>query len=406
MLDATASGRRRVTRVGPASRDGIMGPLTLLALLAYAHPGAHADDSIPAPTNVPGAEYPRVHADHRVSFRLRAPGATSVRVQPGGPDNGLGPGPFAMRRDAEGTWSVTTPPAVPGFHYYWFEVDGLAVNDPGSEAFFGWGRPTSGIEVPEPGVEFYEARDVPHGEVRSLWYHSEVTGAVRRAIVYTPPGYDAEPDRRYPVLYLQHGAGEDERAWTAQGRANFILDNLLAEGRAVPMLVVMDRGYAEAAGEVDRPAASRPDPGDFESVLLGELIPRIDVSYRTVADREHRALAGLSMGARQSLAIGLGHREEFAWIGAFSPPPSEGFDVGTAHGGAFADPGAFNAEMRLLWLGAGTGEERFAAAVGRMHEGLDRAGIEHVVFESSGTAHEWQTWRRCLRELAPLLFRD
>ncbi|QDV39093.1 alpha/beta hydrolase-fold protein [Tautonia plasticadhaerens] len=383
-----------------------MGPLLLLALLAHAPAGAQADDSIPASSNVPGAAYPRVHTDGRVSFRLRAPEATSVRVQPGGADNGLGPGPFDMRRDAEGTWAVTTPPAVPGFHYYWLVVDGVAVNDPGSETYFGWGRPTSGVEVPEPGVDFYDARDVPHGEVRALWYHSEVTGTVRRALVYTPPGYDDEPDRRYPVLYLQHGAGEDERAWTAQGRANFILDNLLAEGRAEPMLLVMERGYAEAARGGDRPASTRPDPVGFEAVLLGELIPLVDATYRTGAEREHRALAGLSMGARQALTIGLGHREEFAWIGAMSPPPVEGFDVETAYGGAFGEPGAFNTQMRLLWLGAGTGEERFVAGVRTMCEGLERQGIEHVVYESAGTAHEWQTWRRSLHELAPLLFGD
>jgi enterochelin esterase family protein len=266
--------------------------------------------------------------------------------------------------------------------------------------------------VPEPGVDFYDAKDVPHGEVRSLWYHSKVTGSLRRAIVYTPPGYDAGPGKRYPALYLQHGAGEDERGWTIQGRANFILDNLIAAGRAVPMIVVMDKGYAETAGSPQAPAQSgRPGPPrfdfrGFEEVLLTELIPKIDATYRTFSDREHRAMAGLSMGAMQTLQIAPAHSDTFAYIGAFSPPPVGTFDAKTAANGAFSDPAAFHAKVRLLWLGAGTAEERFHAAVRMMHEGLDQAGVRHVIFESAGTAHEWQTWRRSLHDFAPRLFRD
>ena len=213
--------------------------------LVGGHLSVHADDDgKPATSNVPRAQYPRVHADCRVTFRLKAVDAKQIQVQPGGADNGLGKGPFNMERDGDGNWTFTTPPVVPGFHYYWLHVDGVAVNDPGSETYFGYGKPTSAVEVPEAGVEFFEAKDVPHGEVRTLWYHSRITGALRRAFVYTPPGYDADPRRRYPVLYLQHGAGEDERGWTTQGRANFILDNLIAAETATPMIVVMDNGYA------------------------------------------------------------------------------------------------------------------------------------------------------------------
>src|SRR5262245_52484774 len=179
---------------------------------------AWADDSKPASTNVRGAEYPRVHSDGRVSFRLKAPDAKRVSLQPGGADNGLGKGPMEMTRSTDGTWTITTPPAVPGFHYYWFVVDGVAMNDPGSETFFGWGKQTSGVDVPEKGVDFYDVKDVPHGEVRGFWHHSKVTGKPRRAMVYTPPDYDANPSVKYPVLYLQHGAGEDEHGWTKQGR--------------------------------------------------------------------------------------------------------------------------------------------------------------------------------------------
>jgi enterochelin esterase family protein len=389
-----------------------MRSLLALSLLARGLSGARADDARPATSNVPRAGYPRIHPDRRVAFRLKAPDARSVKVQPGGAYNWLGKGPYEMERSDDGTWTVTTPPAVPGFHYYWLVVDGVAANDPGSETFFGYGKPTSGVEVPEPGVDFYDAKDVPHGEVRALWYHSKVTGSPRRAFVYTPPGYDADAGRCYPVLYLQHGAGEDERGWTTQGRANCILDNLIAAGQAVPMIVVMDNGYAEKAGAAPSAAqGGRPGPPGFdfrgfEKVLLAELIPKVDATYRTIRDREHRAMAGLSMGAMQALQIAPTHPDTFAYIGAFSPPPVGTFDAKTAADGAFRDPAAFHAKVRLLWLGAGTAEERFLGQVRKMHESLDGAGIRHVVFESPGTAHEWQTWRRSLHDFAPRLFRD
>jgi enterochelin esterase-like enzyme len=204
------------------------------------------------------------------------------------------------------------------------------------------------------------------------------------------------------VLYLQHGAGEDERGWTAQGRANFILDNLIAARKAVPMIVVMDNGYADRAGQGPR----RFDFRAFEEVLTGELIPKVDATYRTLADRDHRALAGLSMGSMQALQIGLSHLDQFAYLGAFSRPPLGNFDVKTSYHGAFRDATAFNKKVRLLWLGAGTAEKPFAAALESMHRALDQAGVRHVVYESQGTSHEWQTWRRSLHEFAPRLFRD
>lgn len=359
-----------------------------------------ADDSKPASTNVRGAEYPKVHDDCRVSFRLKAPEARNVSLQPGGNDNGLGKGPIEMTRGGDGTWTVTTPPAVPGFHYYWFVVDGVQVNDPGSETFFGWGRQTSGIDVPEKGVDWYDAKEVPHGEVRATWLHSKVTGKLRRSMVYTPPGYDADPTKRYPVLYLQHGAGEDERGWTNQGRANFILDNLIAAGRAKPMIVVMDNGYADRVDAAPRSF----DFTAFEGVLTKELIPTIDARYRTIADREHRALAGLSMGSMQALQIGLKRLDLFSAIGAFSPPPVTMFDAMTSYGGVFQDSNAFNSKVKLFWIGAGAAEPRFASHVKTMHDSLDKAGVKHVAYESSGTSHEWQTWRRSLHDFAPRLF--
>src|SRR5579862_3067187 len=186
-----------------------------IAMLACAAMAQAPDDSRPASTNIMGAEYPRIHSDLRVTFRVNAPMAQKVLVQPGGADNGLGAGPYEMVRDDKGVWTVTTPPAVPGFHYYWLMVDGFAANDPSSETFYGYGRESSGIEVPEKGVDFYDAKDVPHGEIHVKWYHSKVTGLWRRAYVYTPPGYDGERTR-YPVLYLNHGSGENETTWPRQ----------------------------------------------------------------------------------------------------------------------------------------------------------------------------------------------
>lgn len=369
------------------------------------------DEGQPATSNVRGGQYPRIHSDLRVTFQVNAPTAQKVQVQPGGDENGLGKGPFDMVRNDKGIWTVTTPPAVPGLHYYWLLVDGVPVNDPSSETYFGYGKPTSAVEVPEQGVDFYEPKNVPHGEVRIRWYLSKVTGQWRRAYVYTPPEYDKSGNVRYPVLYLQHGAGEDERGWTSQGRANFILDNLIAAGKALPMIVVMDSGYAIKAG-----AASAPQPGQpffqaqtagFEEVVLNDLIPLIDGTYRTRADRDHRAMAGLSMGGFQALQIALGHLDTFAYIGAFSSPPGAGvFNPKTTFNGVFSDPAAFNAKVRLLWLGAGTGETRFHERAKAMHEDLNKAGIKHVFVSSPGTAHEWQTWRRALHDFAPRLFRD
>jgi enterochelin esterase-like enzyme len=369
----------------------------MLPILIYGFPllGA-ADDAVPAPSNVRGAQYPRIHPDLRVTFRVNAPAAKRVQLQPGGSDNGLGPGPMDMVRGDDGVWTLTTPPVVPGFHYYWLLVDGVPANDLSSETYFGWARQSSGIEVPETGVDFYEPRDVPHGEVRARWYRSKVTGTWRRAFVYTPPEYDAQPGTRYPVLYLQHGAGEDERGWSAQGRVNFIMDSLIAAGTAQPMLVVMDRGYAERPGEPENL---------FEDVFLQDLIPTIDAAYRTLPDREHRAMAGLSMGGAQTLRIALPNLDRFSYIGAFSAPVRD-LDLKTAYGGALSDAAAFNARVHLLWLGAGTGEQRIHDAARAFHKTLESAGIRSIFVESPGTAHEWQTWRRALHDFAPRLFRD
>ena len=383
-----------------------MSRLLIAAILAAGLCGARAaDDSKPSATNIPPAAYPRVYPDRRVAFRLEAPGARKVQVQPGGDDNGLGKGPYEMVRDEKGAWTVTIPAAQPGFHYYWFLVDGLPCNDPSTFTYYGWNKETSGVEVPDT-TDFYDVKDVPHGEVRARWYFSKTTGQWRRAMVYTPAEYDAG-STRYPVLYLQHGAGESERGWTAQGRANFILDNLIAARSAKPMIVVMENGMVASRPGAAPPAEAggrRPWPNEaFGDVVIDDLIPMIDGAYRTIADREHRAVAGLSMGGGQALQIGLTHLDRFAYIGAFSGAMRR-LDVKTSYGGAFNDAASFNGKLRLLWFGAGKGEEGMHQAAVAAHEALEQAGIKNVLFECP-FAHEWQTWRYDLREFAPRLFR-
>jgi enterochelin esterase-like enzyme len=397
-----------------------------LIVLGQSAPPARAEDqSSPAASNVPGAQTPRVHPDRSITFTLKAPDAGSLQVAGG---DGLGMGPFPMTKGDDGTWSVTTPPSVPGFHYYWFVLNGVSVNDPASETYFGYGKQTSGIEVPEAGAAFYSITNVPHGEVRAKWYLSKTTGEWRRAFVYTPPDYDRNRDARYPVLILQHGSGENETGWTRQGKAQFILDNLIAAGKARPMIVVMDRGYAIKPGMASEKAGPNAWLQNlqlafsaFEDVVIHDLIPTIDASYRTIPDRRHRAMAGLSMGGMQTLFITLQHLDMFAYIGSFSGPivprlsagnltvdngQQQRFDTKTAYGGAFADPLAFNKRVKLLWLGVGTAEsEEFRVGIGSAVEALRGAGVRLEYFESNGTAHEWQTWRRDLNEFAPRLFR-
>ncbi len=362
-----------------------------------------ADEGKPSSTNIGNAQYPRVHADGRATFQFRAPDARKVQVFT---NYGLGPrGHWDMTKGDRGVWTLTSPtPIAPGFHYYAFLVDGVLVNDPGTDTFFGTGKPTSGIEIPEKGVDFFHAKDVPHGEVRSRWYRSKVTGQTRHIRVYTPPGYDADPKKRYPVLYLQHGGGEDETGWAKQGHVNFILDNLVAGKKAVPMLVVMEKGYATRPG-----GAAGKGPFDFsafEDVVVKDLIPLIDSTYRTLADRDHRAIAGLSMGAGQAMRIGLTHLDTFSAVGAFSGAGR--FDPKTAYGGLFADGAAFDRKVSLLYLHSG--DQGLDAGIHKTAEALNttlqKGGAKNVVFrDAKGLGHEWQTWRLAFHDFAPRLFR-
>ncbi|HEY0076896.1 MAG TPA: alpha/beta hydrolase-fold protein, partial [Abditibacteriaceae bacterium] len=365
---------------------------------ASAQTNAAAPKAAPASTNIRGAEFPRVESDGRVRFRINAPNAQKVQFDLGKTYDAV--------RDAEGFWTATTEPQVPGFHYYFLIIDGVRVADPASETFFGWGKQSSGIEIPDKDGDFYAPKDVPHGEVRERWYFSKTTQAWRRIFIYMPPDYDTNRDARYPVLYLQHGSGEDERGWSNQGRVSFIMDNLLAEGKAKPMLIVMEKGYAWKPGE----AADSRDSGTLGEVFTKDLIPFIDATYRTLPNRENRALAGLSMGGAQSFRIGLANTDLFASIGGFSGGSGFGggaFDTKTAFGGVMADAEAFNKKMRVVFLSVGTAEDdRFQSSLRSYREATQKAGIKTTFYESPGTSHEWLTWRRSLREFAPLLFQD
>jgi enterochelin esterase family protein len=359
----------------------------------------------PAATNLPGRAYPQVEQDLRVTFRIPAPGARQVLLDLGGRGDRL-----QMTRDGEGVWAVTTAPLTPGFHYYSFVLDGAVLTDASGEGFFGMGRMLNGVEVPSAGEDFSDTKDVPHGEVRIRPYMTRSTGEQRKVVVYTPPDYDANPAARYPVLYLQHGQGEDRRAWCRQGRVNFILDNLIAEGKAKPMIVVMeDGGIAAGRAEgADNSTATGPAAADrlgvaraFERVVVDELIPMVDTSYRTVPDREHRAIAGTGLGGWQALHIGLSHLDLFAHVGGFSPGLPTDFVDRVAK-----DATGINGRVKLLFLSSGAAEREGNPEIMKLHETWDRARVRHLYYESPGTRHEWLTWRRSLRQFAPQLFQN
>jgi enterochelin esterase-like enzyme len=368
-------------------------------------------------TNVWGSEYPRVDNAGRVQIRVKAPDATKVKLN-------FWSGPKVdMAKQPDGFWTVTTSPLVPGLHYYTLQIDGAEVSDPNTHAYFGGSKPASAVEVPEPGSTYYSIQNVPHGQVREVWYSSKVTGTWRHALVYTPPNYDAQTRVRYPVLYLQHGGGEDETGWTKQGNANFILDNLIAAGKCKPMIIVMAYGYAQRAGRSVPDSTTLPFGSPemmkmmqemtaaFEDDVIQVLIPCIDSTFRTLSDRDHRAMAGLSMGGMQTFQITLNHLDLFSYIGGFSGADAslvlngEKLDPKTTHNGVFADPAAFAKKVHLLWIGVGTVEpENMRTGIQRLHQSLAEAKIQHIYYESPETDHEWQTWRRDLKDFVSRLF--
>lgn len=410
--------------------------MLLITTVCWAQPPA---DCKPSALNIPGAPYPCVFPDHRAMFRVEAPDAQKVRVR-------VGAG-FDMTKGADGLWYATTTPLVEGFHYYKISVDGASVSDPATGTFFGSGEWSSAIEIPANDADFYSHKDVPHGVVRDQWYYSTVTQRWRRCMVYTPPDYDQNSKLRYPVLYLLHGWGENELGWTFQGHVDQIMDNLIAAGKAKPMLIVMDNLNAVKPGEdgslynargVITQAVPQPPPAQvaapasgagpagatragagamprnrppfrlsttFTEMMFTDLIPMVEKNYRVAIGRENRAMAGLSMGGMQTFTTGLQNLDKFAYLGGFSGNcgsfGSSAFDPKTTCGGAFADPAAFNAKVKLLFLSTGSVE---GPRVKQFSEALSAAGIKNVYFESPGTAHEWLSWRRAFADFAPRLF--
>ncbi len=393
---------------------------------------AGVEDFVPASTNQPGRQYPQVNSEGRVRARLVAPDADSVLLD-------IGAVKYPMTKGEDGAWIGDSAPQDEGFHYYQLEVDGAQVPDPGSLAFYGASRWGSGVEIPAKDQDIYALKNVPHGELREIHYFSKTTNSVRRIFIYTPPEYDKDISRRYPVLYLQHGMGEDETGWGNQGRTNLIMDNLIAAGKAKPFIIVMENGAisfggggrgparpaaapGQGAAAPARPAAPGPGfggapagganqppraaggmrggfgmGGQFERILIDDLIPYVEANFRVIPDQAHRAMAGLSMGGMQTRSIVIANPDKFSHIGMFSG--------GTITPSEIADMDTFKKNVKLVFISSG-GREGGASRIQGAADEWNNAGIKGVSYVSPETAHEWQSWRRSLYQFAQLLFSD
>lgn len=395
--------------------------LTLLAcawILSSQFCGAQTTEPIndwkPCPSNQAGKEYPQYNSEGRVKFRIAAPEAKTVGCTFRESSE--------FKKGEDGAWYGYTRPLDEGFHYYAIKIDGAEVPDPNSHYFYGSGRWGSAVEIPAKDADFYALKNVPHGQLREVNYWAKSSNTNRRCFVYTPPDYDRDTSKRYPVLYLQHGGGEDETGWGRQGHAGFIMDNLIAESKAKPFIIVMENGggiggprrtNAPTAATGSTNTAPRGGPAGrtfnfsaFEKVLINDTIPFIDAHFRTLADQPHRAMAGLSMGGMQTRTITLSHLDKFSHIGVFS-----GGSIAVTN---ITDMAAFKEKVKLVFVSYGSGELGTNRVGGRGFGGdpkantaaLKEAGVNAVFYESPNTAHEWQSWRRSLREFAPLLFKD
>jgi enterochelin esterase family protein len=408
--------------------------LLLAMLMAVPAMAQEARTARPSIYNFRGVEYPRIEPDNRVTFRFEAPDAQKVQVS-------IVDVPFDMKKGEDGAWTYTSEPQPLGYHNYWLLVDGTIVLDPNVETFIGYGHMCNGFEIPDPNSAFYEVKDVPHGTLQHKDYFSKTTNAWRRVYIYTPPGYEANASMRYPVLYLQHGGGEDRRVWVDMGRTNTILDNLIAAGKAKPFIVVMEtsvdpsprgRGGARrgaAPGGAPAAAAGAPTAGppagappagaaaggppargrgpggrggnfnvaEFERRLIDDLIPFVDANFRTLSDQPNRAMAGLSMGSAQTKSITLNNLDKFSHIGLFSG--------GTISPTEIMDMDSFKKQAKVVFVSYGSAEGGAANAKATA-DALKQAGVNSHYYVSPDTAHEWQTWRRSLFEFAPLLFQN
>lgn len=398
--------------------------LLALPLTVNAQQESFPEGTVPNEHNLEGVQWPRLDAQGNTYFRIHAPYAKKVQISFRGP----------MTREADGYWTYVSPkPETVGFHYYQIIIDSISAADPATKSYYGMSKWVSAIEIPE-GLPYDKVQNVPHGDIRMKKYWSEMTQAWRMCYVYTPPQYDKNGNESYPVLYLQHGGGEDETGWVFQGRMGNIMDNLIAEKKAVPMIVVMDRGYALPPGvptvRFDNPqtnaflagaaapapnAAQRQTPrpamnmqrmlGMFPELLVKEIVPMIDASFRTKPTRENRAMAGLSMGAMHTYSAVLSNQDKFASLGAFSGGSAGPVDqIDTLYDGVFANPEKFNKQFKLYFMS--TGSEENPERVKAFADAMKAKNLKNVVYyESPGTAHEWLTWRRSLREFVPLLFK-
>ncbi len=363
------------------------------------------EDFKPATTNQPGKEYPQVNSEGRVRVSISAPDAKRVQLD-------ISAVKYDLKKDDNGVWTGESDPQDEGFHYYQLWIDGAAVPDPGSLFFYGASRWGSGIEIPAKDQDFYALKNVPHGQIREQLYYSKVNNSIRRCFVYTPPDYDKDLNKRYPVLYLQHGGGEDETGWPNQGKVNLIMDNLIAEGKANPFIIVMDNGtwrWPEGVPRPkpgERPSGPWPPQGwadNFKRTLLEDIIPMIDANYRTLSEHRYRAMAGLSMGGMQTRIITLANPEIFSHVGIFSGGSITVEDLNN-------NP-AFKEKNKLVFVGYGSRELEdrrfnFGGDPKENIENLKKAGINAHFYISPNTAHEWQSWRRSFYQFAQLLFRE
>ena len=374
------------------------------------------EDFKPSAFNQPFQQYPQVNSQGYARFRIHAPNADSVRVSLGLGGQG---GTKLMKADSGYFIGTTAGPMDEGFHYYRVNVDGATFNDPGTGFFYGSQRWESGIEIPAKDQDFYALKDVPHGNMQQILFPSKSTNTSRAAFVYTPPGYE-NGKTKYPVLYLQHGWGENETSWGVQGRANLIMDNMIAEGRIKPFIVVMTYGMTNTGGRPGGPRPPTPPAGStapatggttpppanpgagmaamianngFQTVLVDELIPYVDANFRTIAKRDGRAMAGLSMGAAETKVITLAKPEVFGYWGLLS-------------GGNYA-PADLEGKMKpkFIFITYGSKEVNGANSLPKVEADLKAAGYNVATYVSPGTAHEFQTWRRSLYQMAPLLFK-
>lgn len=409
----------------------------LLAAIALAAVSVNAqvvEDFKPATTNQEGKQYPMVNSQRMVRAQISAPEATSVKLDIGGVK-------YDMVKDENGVWTGESAPQDEGFHYYQLNIDGASVPDPGSKYYYGASRWGSGIDIPAADEDFYTVKNVPQGSVNEVYYYSTVTEKMRHCYIYLPASYRENPDKKFPVLYLQHGMGENETGWSAQGKTGIIMDNLIAAGKAVPFIIVMDNGLNARPANMPegqpafgmgprpqggqsgqgrpqgqftpgqgRPQGGAPGQGGqrrprggfggfggfnaFQDVLLKDIIPMVEKNYRVIADTEHRAMAGLSMGGMQTRSITMANPTTFAYVGMFSG--------GTFRAEDLKDAADFKKTNKVLFMSCG-GKENMG--VDKAAEDLKAIGINAYSYVSPETAHEWQTWRRSLYQFAQLIFK-